>query len=338
MKSVPDTTFTTAAPASLQDWMTLVLEARRRIAPHLPPTPLHHYPLLSDLVGAEVYVKQENAHPIGAFKVRGGINLVGSLSAAERARGVITASTGNHGQSVAYAGRIFGVPVTIGVPENCNPAKLAAMRSWGAELLVRGRDFDEARENVERVSVERGLRYIHSANEPLLIAGVGTMALETLEQLPQAEAILCAVGGGSGCASTCLVTAALKPKLRVIGVQAARASSAYESWRQRKLVTTGSSDTFAEGFQTRVGFAMTQAILWEYLKEFVLVEEEEMRQAMIHYLDRARLLTEGAGAAPLAAALKIAPELRGRKVVLYRSGGIIAREHLVRALTDTKHW
>ena len=318
--------------------MTLVLEARARIAPYLSRTPLHHYPLLSDLVGAEVYVKHENTQPIGAFKVRGGINLISSLTPEERSRGVITASTGNHGQSIAYAGRIFGARTTIGVPENCNPAKLAAMRSWGAEMLIHGRDFDEAREHVERVAVDRGLRYIHSANEPLLIAGVGTMALEVLEQLPQAEVILCAVGGGSGCSSTLLVAGALKPGLRVIAVQAARAASGYESWRQKKLVSTGSADTFAEGVQTRVAFEMTQAILWERLREFVLVEEEEMRQAMLHYLERARVMAEGAGAAPLAAAVKLAPSLAGRKVVVYLSGGNISRENLTRVLTDPKRW
>ena len=135
-----------------------------------------------------------------------------------------------------------------------------------------------------------------------------------------------------------LVAAALKPRLRVIAVQAARAASGYESWRQRTLVSTGSADTFAEGVQTRVAFEMTQTILWEYLKEFVLVDEEEMRQAMIHYLERARVLAEGAGAAPLAAAIRIAPELRGRKVVLYLSGGNISRENLVRVLTDPNRW
>ena len=321
-----------------RDWMRLILEARRRIAPYLKPTPLCHYPLLSELVGAEVWVKHENYQPIGAFKVRGGINLISSLPPDERERGVITASTGNHGQSIAYASRLFGVRAVIGAPENCNPAKLAAMKSWGAEMLLYGRDFDEARERVEAVAAERGLRYIHSANEPLLIAGVGTMALEVLEALPDADVIFCAVGGGSGCASTTLVARALRPDLRVVGVQAARAASAYESWRQKRLVSTGRADTFAEGVQTRVAFEMTQAILWENLKEFVLVEEEEMRRAMIHYLERARTLSEGAGAAPLAAALQLAPQLAGRKVVLCLSGGNVSREQLVRVLTDPQPW
>jgi threonine dehydratase len=320
------------------EWMPLIYEARKRIAPYLKPTALYYYPLLSDLVGAQVWVKHENHQPIGAFKVRGGVNLLASLSAEEKLRGVVTASSGNHGQSVAYAARLFDVHAVIGVPEGCNPSKLAAMRSWGAEILIHGRDFDEAREKAERVASERGMRYIHPANEPLLVAGVATMALEVMEELPSADFLFCAVGGGSSCSGAALVAHYLKPSLRVVGVQAARASSAYESWRQKKMVSTGSSATFAEGVQTRTPFEMTQSILWNHLKEFVLVEEEEMRQAVIHYLEKARTLAEGAGAAPLAAALKCREQVQGKKVVLYLSGGNESRATLVRALTDPNPW
>ncbi len=319
-------------------WLPLIFEARRRIAPYLKPTALHYYPLLSELVGAKVYVKHENHQPIGAFKVRGGVNLIASMSVEERQRGVATASSGNHGQSVAYAAHLFGVRAIIGVPVNCNPAKLAAMKSWGAEILMHGRDFDEAREKIEAVAADRGMRYIHPANEPLLIAGVATIALEVLEELPQADYMFCAVGGGSSCSGAILVTRSLKPSVQVIGVQAARASSAYESWKQGKLVSTGSSETFAEGLQTRVAFEMTQAILQEYLKEFILVEEEEMRRAMLHYLEKARTLAEGAGAAPLAAALKYRDRIEGKNVVLYLTGGNESRATLTRALTDPHPW
>lgn len=314
------------------------MEARKRIALYLKPTPLHYYPLLSDLVGAKVYVKHENYQPIGAFKVRGGINLISSLSAEERARGVATASTGNHGQSVAYAGWLFRVRTVIGVPENCNPSKMAAMKSWGAEILIHGKDFDESRERVEEYAAKHRMRYIHPANEPMLIAGVATMALEVLESLPEADFLFCAVGGGSSCSGSTLVARALKPSLQVIGVQAARASSAYESWRQMKLVTTGQAETFAEGVQTRVAFEMTQKILWENLRRFVLVEEEEIRQAMIHYLEKARTLAEGAGAVPLAGALRCKDEIQNRNVVLYLSGGNVSRATLTRALTESEPW
>lgn len=177
-----------------REWMRLILEARKRIAPYLQPTPLHYYPLLSEMAGAEIYVKHENHNPTGAFKVRGGINLLATLTEDEKKRGVITASTGNHGQSIAYASRIFAARATIGVPRNCNPAKFAAMKSWGAEMLVYGDDYDECREKVESTAREQGMRYVHPANEPLLIAGVATIALEALEALPDADYVFCPVG------------------------------------------------------------------------------------------------------------------------------------------------
>ncbi|MBI4483931.1 MAG: pyridoxal-phosphate dependent enzyme, partial [Acidobacteria bacterium] len=157
-------------------WPTFsdVLDARRRIAPYLPRTPLHFSPSLSQLLGCQLYVKHENHQPVGAFKVRGGINLISRLSPDERRRGVIAASTGNHGQSVAYAARLFGVKALIGVPEGANPDKVESMRNLGAEILFHGRDYDEARLKVEELAHRDGYRYIHSANEPLLVAGVGT--------------------------------------------------------------------------------------------------------------------------------------------------------------------
>src|SRR4051794_29042830 len=177
-----------------------VLAARERLADRLLPTPLHPYPMLGELVGADVWVKHENHLPTGAFKVRGGINLVSQLGDDERERGLITASTGNHAQSIAYAARLFDVPATICMPEGANPAKAAATRALGAEVMFHGRDFDDAREHAERLAVERGLRYVHSGNEPLLIAGVATATLEILEHLDGVTTIVVPVGGGSGAA------------------------------------------------------------------------------------------------------------------------------------------
>jgi threonine dehydratase len=196
-----------------------VLEARRRIARYLRPTALFSYPALNDILRAEVFVKHENHQPIGAFKIRGGVNLISQLDPNERARGVIAASTGNHGQSVAYAARLFGVSATICVPEKANPVKVASMRGLGAELVFHGRDFDTAREQCERLAEERGLRYIHSGNEPLLIAGVATGTLEILEEEPRIDVILVPIGGGSGAAGACLVGQAIDHTVRVIGVQ-----------------------------------------------------------------------------------------------------------------------
>jgi threonine dehydratase len=306
---------------------TDVLEARRRIAPHLRPTPLYRYPALDELIGAEVHVKHENHQPIGAFKVRGGVNLVSQLSAEERERGVITASTGNHGQSIAYAARLFGVGATICVPEGANPVKVASMRGFGAELVVHGRDFDDAREHCEQLAEEHGYRYVHSGNEPLLIAGVGTGTLEILEEQPAIDAIVVPIGGGSGAAGACIVAATVRPDVRVIGVQSEAAPAAYRSWRERRLVED-EMGTFAEGLATRTAFELPQRVLWQHLQEFVLVADEEIRAAQALMIETTRNLVEGAGASPLAAALRLREELAGKRVALVLSGGNASREQL----------
>src|ERR1039457_7087763 len=214
-----------------------VLGARQRIAPYLRPTPLYRYryPALDAMTGAQVRVKHENHQPVGAFKVRGGVNLISQLSAAERRRGVITASTGNHGQSVAYAANLFGVQAAICMPAQANPVKLESMQALGAEVVFHGRDFDEAREHCEKQAAEHGYRYIHSGNEPALIAGVATYTLEILEDRPDTEVIVVPVGGGSGAAGACLVAKAARPSIEVVGVQSEAAPAAYRSWQARAL-------------------------------------------------------------------------------------------------------
>src|ERR1700728_4208607 len=186
-----------------------VLAARQRIAPYLQPTPMYRYPALDALTGARVWVKHENHLPVGAFKVRGGVNLISQLSAEERGRGVIAASTGNHGQSVAYAADLFGVRAVICMPEQANPVKVESMQALGAEVIFGGRDFDEAREHCEQQAAQHGYRYIHSGNEPALIAGVATYALEILQEWPETEVIVVPIGGGSGAAGACAVAKAV---------------------------------------------------------------------------------------------------------------------------------
>jgi threonine dehydratase len=308
-----------------------VLQARRRISAHLRPTALYGYAALSELLGAEVFVKHENHQPVGAFKVRGGVNLVSQLSADERERGVIAASTGNHGQSIAYAARLFGVQATICVPERANPVKVAAMRGLGAQLIHHGRDYDDAREHCERLAEERGLRYVHSGNEPLLIAGVATETLEILEEQPGIEAIIVPVGGGSGAAGACIVAKAIDPAIRVIAVQSEGAPTAYRSWRERRLVED-TLETFAEGLATRTAFELPQTILWQWLDDFVLVSDEEIRQAQATLIEATRNLVEAAGAAPWAAALHLREQLAGKRVALIMSGGNASREQLLEVL------
>jgi threonine dehydratase len=308
-----------------------VLLARRQIRPFLRRTPLHSYPAINELIGAEVFIKHENYQPVGAFKVRGGINLISQLSDDERARGVIAASTGNHGQSVSYAAKLFQVKARIVVPEGANPGKVAAMQGMGAEVIFHGERFDQARLCCESLARERGYRYIHSGDEPLLIAGVATEALEMLEDEPHLDAIFVPVGGGSGAAGVCITANAITPLLRVIGAQSEASPAAYQSWRQKRLVEAPNK-TFAEGLATGTAFALPQTILWQRLKEFILVGEEEIMQAMVWMIERAHTLAEAAGAAPLAAAYRMREELRGKKVGLICSGGNTSIEQIKHAL------
>jgi threonine dehydratase len=312
-----------------------VLEARRRIAPHLRPTPLYGYPALDELVGTEVHVKHENHQPVGAFKVRGGVNLISQLGPEERERGVIAASTGNHGQSIAFAARLFGVLATICVPEAANPVKVASMRGLGAELVFHGRDFDEAREHCERLAEERGHRYVHSGNEPLLIAGVATETLEILEEQPGVDAIVVPIGGGSGAAGACVVADAVAPETRVIGVQSESAPAAYLSWREGRPVEER-METFAEGLATRTAFELPQLILRRSLDNFVLVSDDEIRAAQALMIETTRNLVEAAGAAPLAAVLRLRDELHGKRVALVASGGNVTPEQLLEVLGSAR--
>jgi threonine dehydratase len=309
-----------------------VLAARQRIAPYLQPTPLHRYPALDALAGAQLWVKHENHQPVGAFKVRGGINLVSQLTDDERRRGVISASTGNHGQSIAYAANLLGVRAIICVPEDANPVKVESMRALGAEVVFHGADFDDAREHCEKLAAEHGYRYIHSANEPALIAGVATYSLEIAEQRPDIEMIVVPIGGGSGAAGACIVANAVGRHIKIIGVQAEAAPSAYRSWRARELVAAENA-TFAEGMATRTSFEFTQRIMWDLLDDFVLVSEPALKAATVAMIEKTRNLVEPSGAAALAAVLADPERFAGRRVAIICSGGNISPAQLV-ALWD----
>jgi len=300
-----------------------VIDARRRIAPYLRPTPLFGYPALDEVLGTTALVKHENHQPVGAFKVRGGVNLVSRLTTDEREHGVLAASTGNHGQSIAYAARLFGVAATICAPEGANPVKVASMRGLGAEVLLHGRDFDEARERCEELARERGGRYVHSGDEPLLIAGVGTEMLELLEDDPRVDVVFVPIGGGSGAAGCCIVAKAASPTVRIVGVQSEAAPAAYRSWKEGRPVED-EMRTQAEGLATRVPFELPQQILARLLDDFVLVTEDELRDAQRTMIETTRNLIEAAGAAPLAAALRQRDELTGKRVALIASGGNVS--------------
>jgi threonine dehydratase len=298
-----------------------VLAAREFIAPYLPRTPLVRSEKLSALLGCDYYLKCENVQPIGAFKVRGGVNLIGT---AEKVAGVVTASTGNHGQSIAYAGRLFGVPVIIYAPaENVNETKMQAMRDLGAEVRLHGSDFDEARLETERVAKNEGYRYVHSANEPKLIAGVGTIGLEIFEDLPDVDVIIAPAGGGSCASGNCIVAKHLKPDVQVIAVQSEAAPAMWQAWKNRSLEGYPTMKTEHEGLATRVPFEMPSRLLWELLDDFLLVTDQEINEAIGLLAVNAKQIAEGAGAASLAGAIKMQKKLQGKKVVGILTGGNI---------------
>ncbi|HKW77844.1 MAG TPA: pyridoxal-phosphate dependent enzyme [Candidatus Limnocylindria bacterium] len=309
-----------------------VLAARRFIEPYLRPTPLLQRPAVSEAVGLDVWLKCESMLPTGAFKVRGGLNLVGRDPSARG--GVYAASTGNHGQSLAHAGKTFGVPVTIFHPRNANPLKLAAMRASGATLVEHGADFDDARLECERRAVADGVRYVHSGNEPYLIAGVATATLEVLEELSDADVLIVPVGGGSGAAGAALVAKTVDPRIQVIAVQSDGAPAAYLTWRERAPRTTERANTFADGLATRTAFALPQAMLRDLLDDFLLVSDDELYTAMRVLLVAGHVVAEGAGAAPLAAARRYRDRFADKTVVCWVSGGNATAESLQRALAS----
>jgi threonine dehydratase len=300
-----------------------ILTARTVVGRVLPRTPTYHYPSLSTLVGGDVFIKHENHLPTGSFKVRGGVNFMSSLSTDDRQRGVITATRGNHGLSIAYAARLCGAKATLVVPHGNNPEKNAGMKALGATVIEHGKDFDEAHGPVATLVAQHGYRFLHPANEPLLLAGVGTYALELFADVRNIDAVIVPIGLGSGICGVSLVRERISPKTQIIGVQAERAPAVYRSWKEQRLVTTESANTFADGLATRVPAEMTQDIINRLVDNIVTVSEEEIAAAIRLLLFHSHNLAEGAGAASLAAALQLRSQLAGKRVVLILSGGNI---------------
>lgn len=304
-----------------------VLEARKTIAPYVDRTPLHSYPGLSKYVGADVRLKHENHQPLASFKARGGVNLLAHMSQEERSQGLITASSGNHGQSIAYACKLFGARAMIGLPLNANPVKVESMQNLGAEIIFHGKNFDEAREHCERLALEEGYLFVHPANNRHIIAGVGTETLEVLEDFPDVEVVYVPLGGGSGVAGACIVAKAVNPSIKVVAVQSSEASAGYLSWKDRKVIEAP-MNTIAEGLATASGYQLTQEILWDLLDDFLLVSDREILQTIAVLIEKAHTLAEGAGATALAGVIKSRDSIKGKKVAAIVSGGNITLEQL----------
>jgi len=309
-----------------------IILAAERIKPYMDPSPLYTYPTLNEYLGFTAYVKHENYNPTGAFKIRGGINLICQLSKEEKKQGVITASTGNHGQSIALASKMFNVEAHICVPEGANPIKIAAIRSYGAIIHEKGKDFDEAALNGVQLAKDHGYRFINSGNEPHLISGVGTIGLEILQKNPNIEVVISPVGSGTGAGGTAIAMKTLKPGIKTISVQAKNAPSIYLSYKSGKIESTPTANTFADGLATRNAFELPLKILRKYVDDFILVSEDEMRKAIKLYLENCHTVAEGAGAASLAASIKLKKELEGKNVAIVLSGGNITIEELTKSL------
>ena len=311
-----------------------VLAAEARLRPHLQPTPMRQYPQLDALVGhgIEVWVKHENHHPTQSFKIRNGLNTVLARDDAARRRGIIAASTGNHGLGVAYAGRLTGTPVTICVPEGNNPEKNAGIRALGATLVEVGAGYDATIAACAAMAAEHGLTLAHSTNDPLVVAGAGTMTLEILAQAPPLDALVIALGGGSQAVGALTVAAARQPGLQVYAVGAAGAPAQYESWQRGERLSGQPVRTFAEGIATGAAYEETFAALRAGLAGFVTVSDEALYESIRDLIRLTHNLPEGAGAAGLAGLRALAPQLAGRRVGIVMCGGNLSERDLRIAL------
>lgn len=313
--------------------LTDVRAAAQRISPYLGlPTPLVPSPALSERLDAEVWLKYEFANALGVFKLRGGLNLALTLPEEQRAAGLVTASTGNHGQSIAYGARTAGIPATVFVPQGANADKIASMRRLGARVIESGANVDESLAAAVEHSAEIGARFVHIANEPLLIAGVGTAALEVLErQLPGADLVIVPVGAGSGACGWITVRDGLQHTAEIWGVQSAESRAVHDGWQSGEPVERPNA-TRAEGLATGRAFPFPQTILRRGLADFPLVGDGQIEEALVELIDTQHLLVEPAGAAPLAAASAAPERVRGRRVVLVLSGANITRHQLAAIL------
>ncbi len=309
--------------------LTEVLRAKKIVYDYLIPTQLTRYSELCSLLDAEIYIKHENHNPTGTFKVRGGINVMHHLDQAG-VQGVITFSTGNHGLSVATTASWFGIDATIVVPEKNNPAKNRKIQATGAQLIEAGTTFEEASKVVEEIVDEKNLYYVHPANEPHLINGVGTEFLEIIEKLPDLDAVIVPIGAGSEAAAAVTVLKAINPGIAIYAVQAESSNAAYLSWKSGKIQSAPNS-TFAGGFATGTGYEMPFSIYKDSLEDFVILSEAEIYEGIALAGYYTQNYVEGAGASTLMAAIKLQEKLKGKKVALQFSGCNASPEEIQRA-------
>ncbi|WP_233601162.1 MULTISPECIES: threonine/serine dehydratase [Micromonospora] len=297
-----------------------VLAAQDLLAGQLPATPMWSYPALDAVAGATVHVKHENVQPVGAFKVRGGLTLLAGLPAEQRERGLVTYSTGNHAQSIAYASATFGAPCTVVMPATASAEKVRALRALGATAILHGPDLAAAQRHAEQLAAAADALLVSPGDTPALLAGVGTLYVEIFTARPDLDAVVVPVGSGTGAAAACLVAAKLAPHCRVIAVQSAASPAAYDSWRAGTGVERPNR-TRVEGLATGRGFALPQQLMRTGLADFHLVDDEQIAAAQRLLASHAHTLAEGAGAAALAAVLARPEEFAGQRVAVVCTGG-----------------
>ena len=313
-----------------------VEESAAALRKHLPPTPLQHSPAFSNKAACHVYLKIESSQPIRAFKVRGALNKLIRMHPEERSAGVITASAGNHGLGVAYAARVFGVPATVCVPENANQLKVEAIKRLGARVVHFGRSYQEASQEATRMQAESGATLVHAYDDPDVIAGQGTVAVELLQQLPDLDTVLVPVGGGGLISGMAIHLKAERPSVRVIGVEPSSADAMTRSLEAGRPVTLSKVSTIADGLAASAPGRLTFEVARRCVDGMIRVEESEMLRAIRLFFEWEHLLAEPAGAAAMAALLYHHAASPGERVVVLLSGANVTEEVMVQALRDSR--
>ncbi|MFX1508450.1 MAG: threonine ammonia-lyase [Promethearchaeota archaeon] len=311
-----------------------ILEAQKVLKGKIKRTPLNHSTTFSKMTGCDVYIKPENLQKAGSFKVRGAYNKIARLEERIRRKGVVAVSTGNHAQGVALAASIFGVASTIVMPKGAPISKIEATKGYGGKVVLYGDSFEEAYVRAKEIKESEDLTLIHAFDDPEIAAGQGTIGLEVLEDLPDVNLVICPIGGGGLISGIATGIKARKPDCRVVGVQTKEMAAAYKSFKEGKLIKTEKGNTLADGIAIKSPSEFTFSIMKSYLDEIVIVEEEEIAQAMLLLLERCKSVAEGAGATALAALLYRDISQKDEKIVLIVSGGNVDITILSKLITQ----
>jgi len=298
-------------------------KAYERLKLTVKRTPIDESRTISERTGGKVFLKAENLQKTGAFKIRGAFNKIINLTEDERAKGVIAASAGNHAQGVALAASSAGIDSTIVMPEGAPVAKVKATKGYGADVILSGQNYDESYKTALKLQRERDLVFVHAFDDPYIIAGQGTIALEILEELPETEFIIVPIGGGGLISGIAAAAKSLKPSIKIIGVQAEGSASTYEARKRDEIVELESVCTIADGIAVKRTGELTFSMIQKYVDDIITVNDEEIAHAILTLLERSKFVVEGAGAVGAAALIYNKIDIQGRNAVVVISGGNI---------------